>query len=89
MRVDLSAAAIAARLREASHLAGSLRPEDRLATKIDLTGLGVARRLQEASELLDLCRALGQAGASPGRESATSDAAASAPSLGPTGPNAE
>ena len=62
MSVDLSPAAIAARLREASDRAGSLRPEHRLETKIDLTGAGIARRLQETSDLLDLCRALARAG---------------------------
>jgi hypothetical protein len=62
MSLDLSAAATDARLREASRLAGSLLPEDRLSTKIDLSGAAVARRLREASELLDLCRALGRAG---------------------------
>lgn len=54
----MSAQAIDARLREASRLAGSLRPEARLDTKIDLRGPAVAKRLQEASDLLDLCRAL-------------------------------
>ena len=62
MSVDLSPAAVAARLRRASDLAGSLRPEDRLETKIDLTEAGVSRRLREASDLLDLCRALARAG---------------------------
>lgn len=62
MRVEISAEAIDARLREASRLAGSLRPEDRLATKINLSGAGVAARLKEASDLLDLCRALSHAG---------------------------
>ena len=46
MTIDLSAAAIEARLREASRLAGSLRPEDRLETKIDMSGCAVAARLQ-------------------------------------------
>ena len=64
MSVDLSPTAIEARLREVSQLAGSLRPEDRLTTKIDLSGAGVAKRLKEASDLLDLCRVLAQAGAS-------------------------
>lgn len=59
----MSAAAVEAQLREASRLAGSLRPEDRLATKIDLSGAGVAARLREASDLLELCRALARAGA--------------------------
>jgi hypothetical protein len=54
--------AVVARLRTASRLAGSLRPERRLDTKIDLSAAGVARRLREASELLDLCRALARAG---------------------------
>jgi hypothetical protein len=60
MTIDLSAAAIEARLREASQLAGSLRPEDRLETKLDMSGRAVAARLQEASDLLDLCRKLAQ-----------------------------
>ena len=58
MSVDMSAPAIEARLRAASDMAGSLRPEDRLTTKIDLSGDGVAKRLQLASDLLDACRAL-------------------------------
>jgi len=57
MSLDLSAEAIAARLREAGRLACSLRPEARLRTKLDMSGSAVAKRLQEASELLDLCRA--------------------------------
>jgi hypothetical protein len=61
MSVDMSAAAIEARLRVASRLAGSLRPEHRLATKIDLSGAAVAARLKEASDLFDLCRALAEA----------------------------
>jgi len=61
MSVDLSGAAIGARLREASSLAGSLRPEARLETKIDLGGKAVAARLKEASDLLDLCRTLARA----------------------------
>ena len=64
MRAEMSATEIAGRLREASRLAGSLRPEDRLTTKIDLTGIGVSARLKKASDLLDLCRALGRAGSS-------------------------
>src|SRR5258706_2412378 len=55
VKVEMSAAAIDARLREASRLAGSLRPEDRLATKINLSASAVAARLKEASDLLDLC----------------------------------
>lgn len=68
MSVDLSAAAIEARLREASRLAGELRAESRLATKIDLSRAGVTRRLRQASDLLELCRALAEAGraADPG-----------------------
>ena len=61
MSVDLSAGAVESRLREASRLAGSLRPEHRLETKIDLRGPAVAARLREASELLDLCRVLASA----------------------------
>jgi hypothetical protein len=62
MSVNLSAAAIDARLRKASQLAGSLRPERRLETKLDMSASGVATRLRTASELLDLCRALGGKG---------------------------
>lgn len=58
MSVDLSAVAIDARLRKASQLAGSLRPERRLETKIDMSATAVAARLRSASDLLDLCRAL-------------------------------
>jgi hypothetical protein len=64
MSVDLSAAAIDARLRKASQLAGSLRPELRLETKLDMSGAGVAARLKTASDLLDLCRTLGRQGRS-------------------------
>jgi hypothetical protein len=49
MSVEMSPAAIEVRLRETSRLAGSLRPEHRLATKIDLSGTAVGRRLKEAS----------------------------------------
>jgi len=58
MSVDLSASAIDARLRKASDLAGSLRPERRLDTKVDMSGPGIAARLRTASELLELCRSL-------------------------------
>ncbi len=58
MSVDMSAAAIEARLRAASDMAGSLRPEDRLETKIDLSAKGVEARLRLASDLLDACRML-------------------------------
>jgi hypothetical protein len=61
MSVDLSAAAIERRLRAASDLAGSLRPEDRLETKLDLSADGVEARLRMASDLLEACRALRQA----------------------------
>ncbi len=60
MSVDMSAAAVEARLRAASAMAGSLRPEDRLETKIDLSAQGVEARLRAASDLLELCRALGR-----------------------------
>jgi hypothetical protein len=63
----MSATAIDARLREASRLAGSLRPQDRLPTKIDPSGRAIATRFKEASELLELCRALARAGASATR----------------------
>ena len=61
MSRDMSAAAIAERLREASRLAEPLCAEDRLRTKIDLTAAGVAARLKEASELNELCHRLAAA----------------------------
>jgi hypothetical protein len=57
---DMSPVAVKARLREASRLAGSWRPEARLETKVDMRGSAVAARLKQASDLLDLCRALSQ-----------------------------
>jgi hypothetical protein len=63
MSVDMTADAIDARLRSASRLAGSLRPEHRLDTKIDMSGAAVAARIREASDLLDVCRELARAGA--------------------------
>jgi hypothetical protein len=63
MSVDLSASAIEARLRTASELAGSLRPEHRLETKLDLSGAAVAARLKLASDLLDTCHELARGSA--------------------------
>lgn len=59
-KLSFTADAVDQRLREASRLAGSLRPEHRLDTKIDLSGAAVASRLDEASQLLDLCRTFGR-----------------------------
>ena len=58
MSVRMTKEAIEARLREASGLAGSLRPETRLSTKINLSPTAIDARLREASDLLDLCRRL-------------------------------
>jgi hypothetical protein len=58
MSVDISGPAIEARLRKASRLAGSLRPEARLDSKLDMSGAVIAARLREASDLLELCRKL-------------------------------
>jgi len=62
--VDMSSAAIEARLREASLRTGSLHAELRLDAKVDLSGEAVAARLKETSDLLDLCLQLGKAGRS-------------------------
>ena len=62
MSVDLSARAVDARLRQASQLAGSLRPERRLDNKLDMSATGVAARLRTVSDLLDLCRVLARKG---------------------------
>lgn len=56
-KVDMSAAAVSARLRQVSEMS-DLRPERRLDSKIDMSPQGVSRRLREASELLDLCQRL-------------------------------
>jgi hypothetical protein len=61
MSIDLSAPAVEARLRAASAMAGSLRPEDRLDTKIDLSREGVVARLRLVSDLLEACRKLRRA----------------------------
>ncbi len=61
MSVDMSAPAIEARLRAAGAMAGSLRPEHRLETKIDLRREAVVARLKLASDLLEACRALKRA----------------------------
>jgi hypothetical protein len=68
MSIDMSGQAIEARLRQASRLVRSLRPESRLDTKLDLSGAAVAARLEEASDLLDLCRSLARARSKPSRE---------------------
>jgi hypothetical protein len=61
MSVDLSSAAIERRLRQASRLAGSFRPEERLSTKVDLRPAAIAARLREAAQLTTLCRLLAAA----------------------------
>jgi hypothetical protein len=65
MSVDMSSAAIDTRLRTASRLAGSLRTERRLETKLDMSGAAVAARLRTVSDLLALCRALARKGPPP------------------------
>ncbi|MDZ4696243.1 MAG: hypothetical protein SGI86_13940 [Deltaproteobacteria bacterium] len=62
MKLDMSGPAVWKRLQQVTLLAGSLRPEDRLNTKIDLSAEGVARRLREVSELLQLCNQFRKAG---------------------------
>lgn len=60
--VDMSAAAVTARLQHVSDIA-DLRAERRLHGKIDMTAAGVTARLCEVSELRDLCLALAKGGA--------------------------
>jgi hypothetical protein len=60
--LDMSAAAVTARIRAVSDLA-DLRPEHRLYGKIDMSAEGVTRRLREVSELRDLCLELAKGGA--------------------------
>jgi len=58
-RVNLSAEAVTARLREASARA-DLRPEHRLDSQIALDAASVTARLRLASALRDLCLRLGR-----------------------------
>jgi hypothetical protein len=60
--VDMSAAAVTARLQYVSDIA-DLRPERRLYGKIDMSAVGVTARLREVSELRDLCLELAKGGA--------------------------
>ncbi len=60
--VDMSAAAVTARLQLVSDMA-DLRPERRLFGKIDMSAAGVTGRLRTASELRDLCLVLARGGA--------------------------
>jgi hypothetical protein len=57
--VDMSPAAITARLRQVSE-AADLRPERRLDQKIDMSSAAVTRRLRRVSELRRLCIELGK-----------------------------
>jgi len=71
MSVDMSPAAVRARLQEASRCVTDFTPARRLDTKIDMSRAGIARRLREASDLLDLCRKLSAARPlAPGRHRA-------------------
>jgi len=69
MKVDMSPAAITARLKEVSRLA-DLRPEMRLHCKVDMSPAGVTRRLRQVSQLRDLCLELGRLGAASRRRDA-------------------
>lgn len=59
MSVDMSPAAISARLRRCSDLA-DLRAEARLSAKIDMSPLGISRRLRQVENLRRACLALGR-----------------------------
>lgn len=52
--VDLSPAAVSARLREVSRLS-ELDPARRLDAKLDLSPAGISRRLRQVSELNATC----------------------------------
>jgi hypothetical protein len=58
MRVDMSPAAITARLQRVSDLA-DLRPERRLDHKIDMSPQAITDRLRRVDELNRLCQTLG------------------------------
>lgn len=55
--LDMSKAAITARLRIASALS-DLHPERRLDAKLDMSPSAITKRLREASDLLEVCRKL-------------------------------
>ena len=57
MRLDMSPAAISARLRSASALS-DLAPEQRLSAKLDMRPAALTARLREAAALLELCQRL-------------------------------
>jgi hypothetical protein len=57
MSVDLSAAALTARIERASELS-DLSAHRRLEGKLDMSADGVSRRLREAFELLEFCASL-------------------------------
>ena len=57
--LDMSPAAIEARVQQASELS-DLRPEARLDAKLDMSPEGIARRIKEASDLNTLCELLGK-----------------------------
>lgn len=66
MSVDVSAAAIAARVREVGRVS-DLHPAKRLEPKVGLSAAAIARRIRTVSELRDLCLRLRQRGeAGPG-----------------------
>jgi hypothetical protein len=54
MSVDMSPAAISARLRHAAELS-DLRTEMRLAFKVDMSPAGISARLREVERLRRLC----------------------------------
>lgn len=57
MKLDLSAAAITARIAQVSAQA-DLDPRRRVHAKVDMSEAGITRRIQAVSEMLELCRAL-------------------------------
>lgn len=57
MSVDRSPSAVTARLRAATR-GVSLRPEDRLRTKVDMSRAAVSARLRAVDQALALCRRL-------------------------------
>jgi hypothetical protein len=69
--LDMSAAAVTARLQAVSDLA-DLRPERRLDAKLDMSAHGVTLRVRDASELRDLCIELGKGGAAARARRSTS-----------------
>jgi hypothetical protein len=65
VQLDMSPAAVSARLRFVSDLSTDLAPERRLDSKLDMSPAATSARLKECAALLELCQKLQQARPTP------------------------